>query len=145
MKCYYHPDREGVFKCFKYERHLCSECIRCQNPKAYCKYRDGCAVYLIQEGGTSKSISWGIKINFMCLTLSASKMLALLHYSEVYTMILRVILGLLIGGGGGFLFNIIYRKITAGAGATWAIWCNPYLSVFLGAVIGLLLALGQSR
>ena len=33
-------------------------------------------------------------------------------------MILRVILGLLIGGGAGLLFNIVYRKITGGAGAT---------------------------
>ena len=60
-------------------------------------------------------------------------------------MILRGLLGVLIGGGAGLLFNIVYRKITAGAGATWAIWCNPYLSVSFGAVMGLLLALGQSR
>jgi hypothetical protein len=33
-------------------------------------------------------------------------------------MIIRVFLGLLIGGGGGLLFNIVYRKFTAGAGAT---------------------------
>jgi len=33
-------------------------------------------------------------------------------------MILRVLLGLLIGGGAGFLINIGYRKITAGAAAT---------------------------
>ena len=41
-----------------------------------------------------------------------------LFYSEVYTMILKGFLGVLIGGGGGLLFNIAYRKITAGAGAT---------------------------
>jgi len=33
-------------------------------------------------------------------------------------MILRGLLGILIGGGGGLLFNIAYKKITAGAGAT---------------------------
>lgn len=57
MKCYYHPDRESVLKCFKYERHLCSECIQCQNPKAYCKYRDGCAVYLLWKEETDENIS----------------------------------------------------------------------------------------
>jgi len=33
-------------------------------------------------------------------------------------MILRVLLGILLGGGAGLLINIAYRKITAGAGAT---------------------------
>jgi len=41
-----------------------------------------------------------------------------LLYSEGYKMILRGLLGVLIGGGAGLLFNIVYRKITAGAGAT---------------------------
>lgn len=58
-------------------------------------------------------------------------------------MIIRIILGILLGGGAGFLINIVYRKITAGSATVCPIWCNPYISIFFGVLLGLLFVLGR--
>jgi len=48
-------------------------------------------------------------------------------------MILKIILGIIIGGTVGFGLSYLTR----GIGSSWAFTCNPYLSTPLGAVVGL--------
>jgi len=53
-------------------------------------------------------------------------------------MILKILLGLVIGGAAGFALSYLTRSI----GNSWALTCNPYIAIPLGAVVGLILALG---
>ena len=59
-------------------------------------------------------------------------------------MVIKLILGAIIGGGLGLLANLASTKI-AGGGFTWDDTSNPYVSVILGAALGLLIASGWSR
>ena len=53
-------------------------------------------------------------------------------------MILRILLGVGLGGAAGFAMSHLTRNI----GSSWALTCNPYVSVPLGALLGLIWALG---
>ena len=53
-------------------------------------------------------------------------------------MILKIILSIVIGGSVGFGLSYLLR----GIGSSWAFTCNPYISTPLGALVGLLIALG---
>jgi len=45
MKCINHPDRAGNGYCERYERYLCEDCMQCQDPSLYCKFRKQCIVW----------------------------------------------------------------------------------------------------
>jgi hypothetical protein len=47
--CKNHPDRETNYICAKHGYHLCEECLRCHDPKLYCKYRSSCIINYISE------------------------------------------------------------------------------------------------
>ena len=52
-KCINHPDRETPYICMKHQIYLCEECLRCKDPKVYCKYRPSCPIWFMskrQEG-----------------------------------------------------------------------------------------------
>ncbi len=49
--CKRHPHRKTSYRCAKYETYQCRECLRCKDPKIYCKHRDSCAIYFITEKG----------------------------------------------------------------------------------------------
>ena len=53
-------------------------------------------------------------------------------------MVLKILLGLVLGGFAGFGLSYLTRSI----GSAWTITCNPYVSIPLGAVVGLIWALG---
>jgi len=48
-------------------------------------------------------------------------------------MILKILLGIVIGGSVGFGLSYLTRSI----GSSWAFTCNPTISTPLGAVVGL--------
>jgi hypothetical protein len=47
--CRFHPDREGVLYCEKYEYGYCEECLAkgviCSDPELYCKHRTHCVIW----------------------------------------------------------------------------------------------------
>lgn len=45
--CIHHPDRETQYICMKHKIYLCEECLRCRDPKIYCKFRPGCPIWFI--------------------------------------------------------------------------------------------------
>ncbi len=49
--CYKHSDRAGKYFCSKYERFLCDDCLRCQDPSLYCKFRKMCFIWEAAEHG----------------------------------------------------------------------------------------------
>ncbi|MCG8617120.1 MAG: hypothetical protein MI802_12955 [Desulfobacterales bacterium] len=49
--CKKHPTRQTPYRCAKYEIYQCRECLRCKDPKLYCKHRPSCAIYMITERG----------------------------------------------------------------------------------------------
>ena len=51
--CIKHQDREGIYFCSKYNTHLCEECLSCQDPKDYCKFRSSCIINEIVKHGTT--------------------------------------------------------------------------------------------
>jgi L-cystine uptake protein TcyP (sodium:dicarboxylate symporter family) len=59
-------------------------------------------------------------------------------YQKEEFMTLKILLGLVIGGVAGFALNYLTRSI----GSSWALTCNPYIAIPLGAVVGLIVALG---
>ncbi|MCG8568299.1 MAG: hypothetical protein MI747_24790 [Desulfobacterales bacterium] len=50
-RCKKHPNRETPYRCAKYDVYQCRECLRCKDPKIYCKFREGCAIHSITERG----------------------------------------------------------------------------------------------
>lgn len=50
--CFRHPDRPGRSYCARYNRYLCEECLACQSPELYCKFRTMCMVWEeVKHGG----------------------------------------------------------------------------------------------
>ncbi|KPA17191.1 Ferredoxin [Candidatus Magnetomorum sp. HK-1] len=54
--CINHPDRETQYLCMKDNIYFCEECLRCRNPKIYCKFRPSCPIWFIVKKGFK---SWG--------------------------------------------------------------------------------------
>ncbi len=52
-KCVNHPDRETQYICMKHQIYLCEECLKCKDPKIYCKYRSSCPIWFMakHQGG----------------------------------------------------------------------------------------------
>lgn len=48
-KCINHPDRETQYTCMKHRIYLCKECLRCKDPKIYCKYRSSCPIWFLSK------------------------------------------------------------------------------------------------
>lgn len=49
--CVNHPERETRFICMKHNRYLCEECLKCQDPEIYCKFRPQCAIWFMEKRG----------------------------------------------------------------------------------------------
>jgi uncharacterized 2Fe-2S/4Fe-4S cluster protein (DUF4445 family) len=50
--CYKHSDKTGKYYCSKYQRYLCDDCISCQDPSIYCKFRKMCFIWEVVKHGT---------------------------------------------------------------------------------------------
>ncbi len=52
--CINHPGREGKFTCMKYRKNLCDECMACQDPGLYCRYRSQCVIWELSRYGENR-------------------------------------------------------------------------------------------
>ncbi len=50
--CANHPDKEANHFCAKYSRYLCDDCLKCQDPTLYCRYRTMCLIWEFTRHGT---------------------------------------------------------------------------------------------
>ena len=50
-KCAYHPDVEASYWCAKHEKYLCDDCLKCQDPGGYCKFRTSCIIWEMVKHG----------------------------------------------------------------------------------------------
>ena len=41
-QCSCNPEIETSLLCLKYDRYVCEECLSCQDPELYCKFRSSC-------------------------------------------------------------------------------------------------------
>ncbi len=48
-RCKNHPDRETNYLCMKHNVYLCEECLTCQDPHLYCKFRSSCPIWFIYK------------------------------------------------------------------------------------------------
>ncbi len=48
-KCINHKDRETQYLCMKHQIYLCEECLKCKDPKIYCKYRSSCPIWFVSK------------------------------------------------------------------------------------------------
>ncbi len=48
-KCINHPDRETSYLCMKHDKYLCEACLKCGDPKIYCKFRPSCAIWFLNK------------------------------------------------------------------------------------------------
>ena len=48
-KCVNHQDRETQYLCMKHQVYLCEECLKCRDPKIYCKYRSSCPIWFMSK------------------------------------------------------------------------------------------------
>ncbi len=51
-KCFRHKEETGKYYCAKYGRYLCEDCLACQDPTIYCKFRKMCMIWEIIRFGT---------------------------------------------------------------------------------------------
>ena len=49
-----HPEIETRFLCMKHDRYLCEECLKCQDPELYCKFRSSCPIWFLEKRGGQK-------------------------------------------------------------------------------------------
>ena len=54
-RCIKHQDKTGIYFCSKYNAYLCEECISCQDPKRYCKFRTSCIINEFVKHGTPET------------------------------------------------------------------------------------------
>jgi len=47
--CINHPDRETQYICMKHKIYLCEDCLRCKDPKIYCKFRSSCPIWFLSK------------------------------------------------------------------------------------------------
>jgi hypothetical protein len=50
-KCERHPERETAHRCEKHGIYLCRECLKCRDPKIYCKFRQACTIWYAAKYG----------------------------------------------------------------------------------------------
>ncbi len=48
-QCACHPETETSFLCMKHNKYLCEECLKCQDPGLYCKFRPSCPVWFMEK------------------------------------------------------------------------------------------------
>ena len=48
-KCKRHPHRGAPYRCAKYDTYFCKECLKCKDPKLYCKHRTACAIHFMEK------------------------------------------------------------------------------------------------
>ena len=53
-QCACHPEIETRFLCMKHDRYLCEECLKCQDPELYCKFRLSCPIWFLEKRGGQK-------------------------------------------------------------------------------------------
>jgi len=52
--CINHPNIETQTICMKYSKYLCDECIKCQDPELYCKFRSACTIWFMEKESRRK-------------------------------------------------------------------------------------------
>ena len=50
-QCACHPEIETRFLCMKHNNYLCEECLKCQDPELYCKFRSACPIWFLGKKG----------------------------------------------------------------------------------------------
>ena len=53
-KCKNHPEVETSYCCMKHNYYLCEQCIACNDPEIYCKFRSSCAIYFLEKEARRK-------------------------------------------------------------------------------------------
>ncbi|MGA7145731.1 MAG: ASKHA domain-containing protein [Desulfobacterales bacterium] len=48
-KCRNHPDRETHYLCSKHNVYMCEECLKCNDPELYCKFRSACPIWYMER------------------------------------------------------------------------------------------------
>ncbi|MDO9263434.1 MAG: hypothetical protein Q7U02_05675 [Desulfosalsimonadaceae bacterium] len=54
-KCIHHPDRESAYICQKHNYYVCDDCLRCEDPKIYCKFRSRCPIRFIEKNNQDEA------------------------------------------------------------------------------------------
>ena len=50
-QCLCNPEKDSRYICLKDDVYLCDECLKCRNPKIYCKHREACLIWFLQKKG----------------------------------------------------------------------------------------------
>ncbi len=53
VKCVNHPDRETCYKCMKYNKYMCEDCLKCPDPELFCKFRPSCPIWFLIKAAKS--------------------------------------------------------------------------------------------
>ncbi len=48
-QCRNHPDRETHYLCSKHNVYMCEECLKCNDPELYCKFRSACPIWYMER------------------------------------------------------------------------------------------------
>lgn len=64
-KCVKHTDRETSFLCSKHIAYMCEECLRCRDPKLYCKFRTSCPIWFMQKTKEAKACKVTLELDNM--------------------------------------------------------------------------------
>jgi hypothetical protein len=47
--CSENNDGEPVYQCQKYQVAMCPACLKCRDPKLYCKFRSSCLIHFLEK------------------------------------------------------------------------------------------------
>ena len=48
-KCRNHPEKETSYLCSKHNVYMCEECLKCNDPELYCKFRSACPIWFMER------------------------------------------------------------------------------------------------
>ena len=60
--CINHPDRATRYLCMKHQAYMCEECLRCRDPKIYCKFRTSCPIHFLQKESNAEMIEGATEV-----------------------------------------------------------------------------------
>ena len=56
MACCAANERETpVYQCQKHQVRMCASCLKCRDPKLYCKFRSACMIHFLEKEQGSRN------------------------------------------------------------------------------------------
>ena len=64
-ECLCHPEKDTAYLCMKHNVYLCDECLKCQDPQIYCKFRSSCPIWFMDKKRFKDEAAPTVEVTFL--------------------------------------------------------------------------------